>query len=327
MRRLSLINLITVCLAFLVVGPFAGSALAQDDETVGPDTILQNRILHDMAAAKAASALPGNAAPASSQEQGKSSAVSPAATNTCAYTFTSGSGQTYLQFCVTVNGNITEFQSPVGVEQIRQGAYSEGYQICDGTTGIAYYDYADGGATANWNAPVTLSSSSTSVKIQRTTSDGAWTLTQTFTKVGGTNPYAKITMALKNNSAETKFVELARYADSDPDHGDSAHGGDGFLQDLDGTLDSAWGYIGIGNTSGNNAYGLMLQIVGNPSPTSVPYGREGFAQNVSSGPPACSIFSHYASPITNTDGSIVYFYDFDLVHGQTVTVNERYMSF
>jgi hypothetical protein len=36
-----------------------------------------------------------------------------------------------LQFCVTVNGNITEFQSPVGFEHIREGSFGEGYGICD----------------------------------------------------------------------------------------------------------------------------------------------------------------------------------------------------
>jgi len=316
----------TVCLAFLVVGPFAGSALAQEDEVgPGPDTILQNRLLHELAADAAATALHPDASPAgNAQQQAKSSAVSPLATSTCSFTFTSGSGQTYLQFCVTANGNITEFQSPVGVEQIRQGTVGEGYGICDATTGAAYYDYADWGATVNWNAPVTISSSLTSVKIQRTTTDGAWTLTQTISMVAGTNPSAKITMALKNNSASTKFVYLLRFADSDPDKGNS---GDGYLQNLDGTLDSAWGYVGYSNTSGNDHYGLMLQIVGNPSPTSVSYGRVGFAQNVPSGPAPCSAGAHLASPITNTDGSIVYFYDFTLIHGQTVTISERYMSF
>src|ERR1700733_2753367 len=73
--------------------------------------------------------------------------------------FTSGSGQTFLKFCVTVNGNITQLQSPAGYEHIREGRYQEGYAICDfGTTSgveTKYFDYADGGDSGNWQAPVT----------------------------------------------------------------------------------------------------------------------------------------------------------------------------
>ncbi len=145
----------------------------------------------------------------------KSDAVHGDATETCTYTFTSGSGETYLKFCVTVNGNIVEFQAPAGIEQIDQAGSYEGYGICDGSTSIGYYDYAyaDSG---NWNAPTTVSHTATPVKIARTTSDGAWTLTQTITSMPGPNPYAKIAMALKNNSGETKSASLMRYAKSLP---------------------------------------------------------------------------------------------------------------
>src|SRR5271156_2016023 len=50
-------------------------------------------------------------------------AISPDATSDCQSTFTSGSGQTFFQFCVTVNGNVTELQSPAGFEHIREGLY------------------------------------------------------------------------------------------------------------------------------------------------------------------------------------------------------------
>src|SRR5580704_19764236 len=53
-------------------------------------------------------------------------AVAAATTDTCSYTFTSGGAgaKEYLQYCVTVNGNIVEFQSPNGVEHIRAGAFT-----------------------------------------------------------------------------------------------------------------------------------------------------------------------------------------------------------
>ena len=49
-------------------------------------------------------------------------------TTTCEYTFTSGGTgvDPYLQYCVTVNGNIVEFESPKGIESIREGIIGEG---------------------------------------------------------------------------------------------------------------------------------------------------------------------------------------------------------
>lgn len=45
-------------------------------------------------------------------------ALSPDATTTCTYTFTSGTGNAYMKYCVTKNGNIVQFQSPMGQEFI-----------------------------------------------------------------------------------------------------------------------------------------------------------------------------------------------------------------
>lgn len=43
---------------------------------------------------------------------------SPTAIQTCYWTFTSGSGNTYLSYCVTPNGNITYLETPHGYAQI-----------------------------------------------------------------------------------------------------------------------------------------------------------------------------------------------------------------
>jgi hypothetical protein len=258
-----------------------------------------------------------------SQRKPKSDAVNPNATQTCTYTFTSGSGATYLQFCVTVNGNIVEFNSPQGVEQLSQGGALEGYGICDTSTMVGYYDYAytDSG---NWNPPTTVTHTATEVKIERTTSDGAWTLTQTIVPVPGTNPYAKITMALKNNSGVTKLAYLLRYGNADPD---AAGSSGNYYENYDGSNDSAWGNSDYSSTNGSTAYGLMLQNVGNLSPTSVPYGRYGFAITGLDGPAPCNSTANMASPITEAEGSIVYFYDFQIKKDETVTVTDRYQSF
>ena len=255
-----------------------------------------------------------------------SEAVSRDATHTCTYTFTSGTGTTYLQFCVTVNGNITEFQSPSGVEQINQGhVVNEGYGICDMTTSTGYYDYADAGDSGNWNAPSTVTHTATSVKIERTTSDGAWTLTQTITSSAGTNPYAKVLMALKNNSGETKGATILRFADSDP--GNTAQADTSFLENGDGTYDSSFSYVPSGSSAGLN-YGLMLQAVGNPTPASAASAfREGFVQDNEYGPMPCDSFAYQTQPVTATDDSLVYEWSFNIAKNQTVSVTSRYISF
>jgi hypothetical protein len=259
------------------------------------------------------------------QERPKHDAASPASTQTCTYKFASGSGTTYLQFCVTVDGNIVEFQSPAGVEQLNPQGIGprEGYGICDGFTDLAYYDYAytDSG---NWGAPTTVSHTATSVKIERTTSDGAWTLTQTISSVGGTNPYAKVVMALKNNSGTTKEVVLLRFANAVPD---SAGSTGNFFQDYDGTVDSAWGNTPYSSTNGSGQYGLMIQNVGNPAPVSIPYFRQGFATTGTAAPEPCNARMNLASPIVEADGSTVYYYVLQLTKDQTGTITERYMPF
>jgi hypothetical protein len=250
----------------------------------------------------------------------ESDGVSPDATEVCTYTFTSGSGATYLQFCVTVNGNIVEFQSPAGVEQIdSEDEPYEGYGFCDGVTNVGYYDYAYGDS-GTWAPPTTVSQTATEVKIERTTSDGLWTLTQTITSVAGTNPYAKVVMALKNNSTTTRAVALLRYANPVPDNG-------GLSEYYDGSQDSAWGYTPIDTASGAGPYGLMIQNVGNPTPTAALFGREGFAQDTYNGPAPCNYGANMKSPVLNGNGSTVYLYIFTLDKNQTATVTDRYISF
>jgi hypothetical protein len=251
-----------------------------------------------------------------------------AATQTCSYTFTSGSGVNYLKFCVTANGNIVQFESPAGVEQIfiplSKGGPFEGYGICDESTDIAYYDYAylDSG---NWGAPTKVSQTATSVKIERTTSDGAWTLTQTTTSVPGVNPYAKVAMALKNNSGETKNVYLLRFAGFVP--WDYASTGI-FTENYDGTNESTSGYLPTGSSGHSLYFGLMLQNVGNAVPASALGNNVGFSQKGGAGPAPCKPFAFENSgTLVNGQGSGVYLYELAIKSSQTVTVTDRYMSF
>jgi hypothetical protein len=307
-------NISLACLAAFAL--FAVSTPAQNQALQLPSQV------H---AAKVASGDGSASATGKTQERQKKDGVSPDATDFCTYTFTSGSGTTYLKFCVTVNGNLAEFQSPAGVEQLDQGGSYEGYGICDpANDNTEYWDYGGGGDSGNWGAPTTVSHTATEVKIERTTSDGAWTLTQTITSVAGTNPYAKVAMALKNNSAATKSAALLRFAGPVPDNGGSTGN---YAEYYDGSQDSAWGYTPIGSTNGAGHYGLMLQNVGNPTPASALFGREGFAQNIFDGPSPCDPSADLESPVINDDGSAVYYYILNLNKNQTATVTDRYISF
>jgi hypothetical protein len=247
--------------------------------------------------------------------QKASLAAVPPATSTCNWTFTSPqtAANKFLQFCVTVNGNITQFQSPSGHEHLAVGAISEGYGICDGTTGaVPYFDWADSGDSGNWQAPVTLAVTATSVKIKRTTTDGVWTLIQTIS-INKPAASAYITMALKNNSAVPRLATLVRFADVDA--GGVAH------NNLDGTLDSSWGYDPTGSSPPYS--GLLLQVNGPNT-----FNHQAWAINTPTGPNPCASNANFAGTLTNVDGGIVSWNLFpSIAKGATNTVKLKYTSF
>ena len=80
----------------------------------------------------------------------------PDAPDSCPHAFTSGSpsSNTFIQYCVADNGNITAIETPFGHPMI--GAGGEGYGVCQESPAVEYHDYAvsDSG---NWNQPQILS--------------------------------------------------------------------------------------------------------------------------------------------------------------------------
>lgn len=216
------------------------------------------------------------------------------ATTGCSFTFTSGSGNKFLKFCVTKNGNITQFQSPSGVEYLATTPAGEGYAFCDFDTATQYFDYAGYGDSGNWQPPVTVSSSKTKVQIKRTTTDGIYTLTQTITQNAG-QALAQVTMALKNNIGGTHHVGLLRYADIDANNFAS--------NNFDYTFNTAFGY----NEGGN---GLQLQHVSGATLNGA------YSQDIPGGPDSCQIFS-----------SVFVQYDMELAKGATKTVVDTYKAF
>jgi hypothetical protein len=219
----------------------------------------------------------------------RAEAVSPQATQACQVTYSSGTSNTFTQFCVTVNGNIPQFR--VGVYQLFPPAGDpadlEGYGFCDLTAGQRYYDYAayDNGL---WNAS-TLQQNGNTVTVTRTTADGNWQLTQTILNVPATASAfgsAKTTMKLKNLSGVGRFVNLLRYA--------AENVGD-LYNSYNATTWSASGQLGY-------AAGLMITINNFPSG----FDPEAYVQNIQSGPDPCSPFnSKYSTPPYEGHGSIV----------------------
>jgi len=246
-------------------------------------------------------------------QQTTMSPATTATTNACQSTFNFGSGQTLFNFCVSSNGNLVQFTSPQGFEHIREGQVGEGYGICDRTANAGYFDYADEGASGNWNSSIVVQSGGANtfpLKITRTTSDGIFTLTQVFSS-NTSERIAKIAMTLKNNSGVSKSILFLRFADIDANN---AHNGD-FMNEFDYGFDSAWGYNSF-------AYGLALSTV--PTGTS----HDGRVwRTTSAGPNPCNSSLNVPPTPFFGDGSAGIVYGFTLAAGKSTTVTVEYQRF
>lgn len=153
--------------------------------------------------------------------------------------FTNGSGQRFMQVCVSSDGNIVRFESPANSEHIALGTILEGYQLCDnfftGKPVLHGYDLGfgeSGFGTSNItqpNGPDTFP-----LTIRRTTTDGIYRLIQTFGRDTLEREFT-VTMTLRNLSASPRSnVGLVRFLDGDVDNdsGDDIY---------DHSATSAWG--------------------------------------------------------------------------------------
>lgn len=237
--------------------------------------------------------------------------------DSCPHPFTSGSpsSNSFIQYCVTDNGNITAIETPFGHPMIGTGG--EGYGLCQESPAVQYYDYAvsDSG---NWNSPQILSLTKSSIKISRTTSDFRWTLVQTISKLSAMGSI-KVAMSLTNNTRFDLVAYLVRFADVDPD------GAHGMSETTGGSLQSAWSWDSISTNTFH--YGLQLL-----NAAKTPFGyQQGFAQYGASGPNACN-FAGGSAPAgvifsTHDDNnSIVYAYVGLVAAGQTQTVTLNYRA-
>jgi hypothetical protein len=236
--------------------------------------------------------------------------VSIDATTTCKLTFTSGGAPNFLQFCVTLNGNIVQFRSPGPYEHVREGTILEGYSICDFGTLTRYYDFA-ASDSGNWQ-PAILTGVSLPLTIKRTTSDGIYTLTQVISR-NTADPAVNIAMTLKNNTAASHDFALVRYMDVDANN---ANGGT-FHNWFDYDRESAWGY-----NNGFNLFGVMEYAV----PTGQPHFA--FVQNTADFPDSCNPVAKLPSSTPwFGDGSVGLDWNGTLGANKSVKVTNEYRRF
>src|SRR5262249_3076886 len=212
----------------------------------------------------------------------------------------------------------TLFQTPAGHEHIAVGIIGEGYGVCDfgnhDINPVDYSDYAESGDSGNWGPATVLSQNAKSVKIARTSIDGIWTLTQTFTQVAGPSPSVKVDMALTNNSLEAREAFIVRYVDADADGSDS--------NDAYATANTAFAW-NPRDASTRSGFGLMLQ--GSPFTADPRSGPFAFAQFVGDGFVACNPFpAAYTVPTTADNVALGVMYDIEVPKGRTKTVTVSY---
>jgi hypothetical protein len=142
--------------------------------------------------------------------------VAPGATpgTNCFKTFTSGSGDKFLGWCYSADGNVARFESPAASEHIRVGTILDGYAICS-SAGVEAVDYAAGmTGESGFNPPTQQAAANT---VRRATTSGRFLLTMVFSQ-SATEKFAKVTMSLKNTSgASIAGVRLSRFVDFDVD--------------------------------------------------------------------------------------------------------------
>ena len=135
----------------------------------------------------------------------------------CAYQFSSGSGRTFTQYCLTENGNIVQFSNPGNIQFFSNSnvtsTVSEGYGLCDFNAPEPYFDYASN--SRGWGSTVASRLDAKTMEFVRKTQDGQWELTQKLTQVDAspTSPGSlQVFMTLRNLSGEERNVILVRHA-------------------------------------------------------------------------------------------------------------------
>jgi len=224
----------------------------------------------------------------------------------CAYSFSSGSGRTLTQYCLTTNGNIVQFSNPGNIQFFNHATVSEGYGLCDFRAPDPYYDYASN--AQGWGPTMASLRKGKSVRFVRRTLDGQWELTQEMTQVEATpaSPGAvKVVMTLKNLSGEDRVVVLVRHANVDANQSSS---NDRFYA----TRNFAYG------AEPGLSFGLGLTT------NTFEFNGGGLTQYVPSGPNPCSVTDNANFDQFAGDGSIGMVYSMTIPAGASKTVQMTY---
>jgi len=193
------------------------------------------------------------------QQQPRMPGAAPAlaAATDCFATFTSGAGAQAFTFCVTQNGNVLRFESPAGVEHIRNGVFLEGYSICDHTLGRSYFDLAEYVPNGEFGAPTIVQPNGPNtlpLTITRTTWDSIYTLKQTFGR-NGTDRSVTVTMSVTNNDitfVAPRTISVWRAVDWDMNGS--------FLNWGGSTLDSAFAWNNVVANSLPGSGGIVTTL-------------------------------------------------------------------
>jgi hypothetical protein len=236
--------------------------------------------------------------------------TSGAPSTVCAYQFSSGSGRTLTQYCLTENGNIVQFSNPGNFQffsnNTASGTVSEGYGLCDFQAPEPYYDYASDGR--GWG-PTTVAHQGTKIMhFVRTTQDGQWKLTQKVTQVdaSATSPGSlKIEMTLRNLTGEERNVVLVR-------HGNVNANRTGADDRFYATRNFAYG------AEPGLSFGLGLTT------NTFDFNAAGLVQTVPTGPNPCAVAENAAFDQFIGDGSIEMVYSMTIAAGASQTVQMTY---
>jgi hypothetical protein len=174
--------------------------------------------------------------------------------------FTSGSGESFVQVCITERGNISRFESPQGVVHLNT---REGYVLTSSDGDPEHpqtikHGFDAGSGEAGWGVPTVFQPNGPGTLpliITRTSLDGDVQLTQTFTL----NPAERgvdIKMDVKNISPVTLgSVDVSRYFDVDMN-------GSAFDDIYDAGRVAVWGHT---KAIPNGASFETLTLAGAPS--------------------------------------------------------------
>jgi hypothetical protein len=165
----------------------------------------------------------------------------------CTDNFTKGSGNSLITWCATGNGNVAQLAFKT-VEQIRVGAFVEGYILCVGGV-LKAYDIADLGESG-WQAPTRTQPGGPNtlpLTITRKTTDNTIQLAQTY---AFTTDSVSVTATFTNLTGATiANVKYLRNADLDA-AGTTVNS---FSRSQDGIKATVDGSVGI--LMGNASYG------------------------------------------------------------------------